>query len=275
MSKKKTYEELIKQIFDLVGNDYIVLSEAYNSTHDKIKFKHNIDECGHEFEMEPNAFLSSGQRCPIHRKNLKLTNEDYVKKLSILNPSIETLEKYINGITSIKVKCKIDGYEWTPKANTLIKSNARGCPMCAIRNNSGENCPLWNGGITEIKKYLREKIKPWILDSIIKDDNKCIITGKKKQKVVHHLSVQFYKILEEIFLETEVKLKRYVNDYSDEELKILSELCLRKHYEYGLGITLNKDIHNEFHRIYGSINNTKEQFIEFSKNKGKDIINII
>ena len=38
------------------------------------------------------------------------------------------------------------------------------------------------------------------------------------------------------------------------------------HYSHPLGVCLRRDIHIEFHRIYGNGHNTKEQFDEFVKN---------
>ncbi|PGK25182.1 hypothetical protein CN902_24115 [Priestia megaterium] len=56
----KTQEIFLKEVFDLVGNEYEVLGE-YTRTHGKIKMRHNL--CGYEYEVAPSKFLS-GRRCP-------------------------------------------------------------------------------------------------------------------------------------------------------------------------------------------------------------------
>lgn len=59
----KTTEQFKREVYDLVKDEYEILSD-YKNTHEKILFKHNT--CGEIFKMEPNAFLQ-GQRCPVER----------------------------------------------------------------------------------------------------------------------------------------------------------------------------------------------------------------
>ena len=68
---------------------------------------------------------------------------------------------------------------------------------------------------------------------------------------------------------TQIELKDKISDYSDDEIIKLKDTCLELHYKYGLGVCLTKEIHEEFHKIYGYGNNTKEQFQEFLNNKNK------
>lgn len=49
--------------------------------------------------------------------------------MNIINPNIEFLSEYIGAHNHIKCKCKIDGYIWTPEANSLLKGY--GCSRCA------------------------------------------------------------------------------------------------------------------------------------------------
>jgi very-short-patch-repair endonuclease/mRNA-degrading endonuclease RelE of RelBE toxin-antitoxin system len=57
----KTTEKFKKEIYELVGNEYSVLSEYINSR-TKIKIKHN--KCGYIYNTEPGNLLK-GRRCPI------------------------------------------------------------------------------------------------------------------------------------------------------------------------------------------------------------------
>lgn len=59
--RKKTHEEFVEEVRQLVSDEYEILSE-YQSAKTPIKLKHNI--CGHIYETNPSNFVSSGRRCP-------------------------------------------------------------------------------------------------------------------------------------------------------------------------------------------------------------------
>jgi len=48
--KRKTHEEFIQEVYDLVGNEYTVLGKYINAT-TKILIRHNT--CGHEYVVTP------------------------------------------------------------------------------------------------------------------------------------------------------------------------------------------------------------------------------
>ena len=57
---RKTTREFKQEVYNLVGNEYSVLGE-YITNKTKIKMRHN--KCGYEYEVTPNSFLSTGNRC--------------------------------------------------------------------------------------------------------------------------------------------------------------------------------------------------------------------
>lgn len=59
----------------------------------------------------------------------KRTHEDYVNLVAIENPNIEVLGEYVGANIPIEVRCKLDGYTWTPNARVLYRG--KGCPKCA------------------------------------------------------------------------------------------------------------------------------------------------
>lgn len=105
-------------------------------------------------------------------------------------------------------------------------------------NQKGKNNPNWNHNLSDEERNnskRRNKIEGYnlFIVSVLKRDNyTCQITGKKGGDLnVHHL-----------------------NCFSDyEEGRMDLDNC----------ITLSKEIHKLFHKIYGNKHNTKEQFKEF------------
>ena len=62
----------------------------------------------------------------------KLTHEQFLEKLSNVNPNIEVLGTYVKMTVKIKCRCKIDGYIWDVIPNSLMRG--LGCPKCAGNN---------------------------------------------------------------------------------------------------------------------------------------------
>lgn len=55
------------------------------------------------------------------------TPEQFKLQFQTLHPTLELLSDYINSTSTIKVKCKICGKEWTPRADTLKKIKCTTC----------------------------------------------------------------------------------------------------------------------------------------------------
>ena len=73
-----TTETFKDKVYNLVGNEYTVLSE-YISSREKISFKHN--KCNRIFKMRPNNF-QQGQRCPYCNES---KGEKYIEEFLINN----------------------------------------------------------------------------------------------------------------------------------------------------------------------------------------------
>lgn len=85
MSRKKTHDEFVKEVYNLTRDEYSILTE-YKNAHEVIMFRHNCESCNnHEFPKIAHNFLQ-GQRCPKcsfkeKRKNRALSNEEFQKRL--------------------------------------------------------------------------------------------------------------------------------------------------------------------------------------------------
>lgn len=124
---RKTQEQFIIEVYEV--NPNIEVLGHYKNNKTKIKFR--CKKCDYEWETRPDNLLH-GTGCPQCAGNARLISEEFMEKFYNQNKhaqDIEILGTYINSQTKIKCKCKIDGYEWLPRPNTLLNGN--GCPKCA------------------------------------------------------------------------------------------------------------------------------------------------
>ena len=146
MPRKKTNEEFIKQIYDIVGNEYTFLEE-YVNCETNLLVRHN--KCGREYYISPDHFISNGRRC-LHCSNKinaskiknhnKKTNKNFKKEIyNLVGDEYTFLEDYIDYKTKIKIKHNKCGYEYYVNPSNFISNNRR-CPKCAgnMRSNIEE-----------------------------------------------------------------------------------------------------------------------------------------
>lgn len=131
---KKTHERYVVELREI--NPNILVIEKYNGTHTKIL--HRCSVCGQEWNASPGNLLR-GNNCHECKKEklkdrLKKSHNEFICEMSVLNPSIEILEKYIGANIKIKCRCKIDGHTWSVRPSHLLGGS--GCPKCA-RNKVG------------------------------------------------------------------------------------------------------------------------------------------
>lgn len=239
--RTKTEEQFINEM--MIKHPNIEILGEYKGTHCKIKVKCKIDK--HEWETEPNNLLQ-GIGCPKcairdNTLNQTKTHEEFMNELEEKNShfnNIEILGEYIKNNIKIKCRCKIDSYEWEATPTNLL--NGTGCPECKRRRFIGENNPRYNPNLTQEDREKDRKCNPdytkFIKEVLKRDNYTCQVTGKRGgDLVVHHL-------------------------YSYNKYP-----CLRTVIDNG--ITISKEIHKEFHEIYGYGDNTEEQFIDFLVNR--------
>ena len=149
-SKRKSNDKFIKEVYELVGDEYTFLEE-YIDTKTKIKCKHN--KCGHIYFVSPNNFLN-GNRCPQCMKlrrtifNTK-TNEEFLREVyNLVGNEYTFLENYINSQTKIKCRHNKCRYEWYIKPNHFLRGH--GCPKCNLKPPGGSNKLTYE----EIKNFI-------------------------------------------------------------------------------------------------------------------------
>lgn len=113
----------------------------------------------------------------------------------------------------------------------------------------------------DIYEYLRRNNSEWKNQSMKSCNYKCVITGGRFDEI-HHL-YGFNKIVNETLNALGIDKTSAVFSFDEDTLlKILNKF--RELQElYPLGVCLRKDIHTQFHNIYGYGDNTIEQWNEF------------
>lgn len=131
MPKRKTHDKYIEDVFNLVGDEYVVLGQYVNSN-TKIKFKHNI--CQNEFEAKAGGFLT-GRRCPYCFGTHKKTTEQFQKELDDLHPNeYEVIGEYENAHTPILIKHKVCEKTYDVAPHSILRGTyCRHCSNKATR----------------------------------------------------------------------------------------------------------------------------------------------
>lgn len=110
------------------------------------------------------------------RQTNGFSHDEYVCKVSTINPNITVIGQYVNTKTKILHKCLVDGYEWEAEPANILSGT--GCPKC--NESRGEKrIRLWleNNHISYIPQYKFEdcrNIFPLLFDFYLTDFNKCI-----------------------------------------------------------------------------------------------------
>lgn len=231
---RKTNEQFLKEVYNLVGEEY-TFKEEYQKAKTKITVTHN--KCNYEYLVSPTNFLS-GNRCPKCAKNFK-TDEMFRKEVyDLVKDEYDVLEKYKKKRYKIAFKHKTCGTVFKQYPETFLIG--RQCPKCGLERRSKENHYKYNPSLTQEERQRRDmfngEIRKWREKVYKRDDYTCQICKIKGYKInAHHL---------------------YSWDkYED------------KRFDVSNGVTLCEDCHKGFHREYGYGNNDANQFKNYISNK--------
>lgn len=125
---KRTTEEYKKELSIL--NPFVEVIGEYINRKTPILHKCLIHQ--KEWYTTPSSVLQGCgcKLCAIHNVSTK-TTEEYIKELAEIDSNIIVIDKYVNSLTPILHKCKIDGTEWFARPSSIIYQNS-GCPICSI-----------------------------------------------------------------------------------------------------------------------------------------------
>ena len=240
MPTRKTNQEFLEELKQF--NPYIIPLEEYKNNYTKIKIMCKIHN--EIFYTNPRHLIRGRKSCPKckgenKKDRMTWTNEYFLQMLADKNIDVIPLEEYAGSYTKILFLCSC-GRKWKTTPNRVLKGCH--CVACQHENMKGDKNPSWNPNISQedreigIRRFLLPNYKNFIKSCFVRDNWTCQITGTPSHGdvVVHHINGYNW----------DVKNRTNINN----------------------GITLNENIHKEFHKIYGKGDNTKEQFIDFVQN---------
>jgi Zn ribbon nucleic-acid-binding protein/very-short-patch-repair endonuclease len=185
-SRKKTTKIFKKEVFDLVGDEYILLNE-YTKRDKKIKIKHN--KCGNIYEVQPIVFLK-GSRCPYCAGLKKKTTEEFKKEVfDLVKDEYTVLGEYINTKTKIKLRHNKCGNVYNVQPSNFLQGNR--CPKCSKK-------------IGDIKRRKTDKQFKEQVFNLVGDEYTVLgdYKGKRtKIKIIHNKCGNIYEVTSGNFLQ--------------------------------------------------------------------------
>lgn len=264
-TNQKTFDKIA---YDFDKRNLVLLKSSDKNITSKTRLFYKCKTHSNTIENMSYACFKQGvgcKKCAIEKSADKYRKSFSEIKLEFENRNLILLsDNYENYYSVLKYMCpahKDKGIQETTFA--ALRKSKYGCVHCSIESNSGEGHYKWNGGTTPLVNYFREYLKPWVFDSLKVYDFKCALSKINDGTLeVHHL-YSYTNILTEVLNENNFKIDNIINAISQDEINLIAERLLKKHYELGLGIPLKKTLHQKFHQEYSYHNSTPEQFSEF------------
>lgn len=162
MPKKKSHEEFIAQLAKV--NPCVIPLGQYTNAQSHILCRCTI--CGHEWNGIPNNLLRK-EGCPKCAGHQRVTQEEFVIKMSRIHPDIAITGKYVNYSTPVSCRCTICGNQFSSAPSNLM--SGRGCKKCGraraalltTKSNDEflEKLKNSNPGIIPLEEYKKAKQK--------------------------------------------------------------------------------------------------------------------
>ena len=130
------------------------------------------------------------------------------------------------------------------------------------RNRLGLHRPKDRSKYSGASEFFRKYNTDWKRDSMIACEYKCAVTGNRFDDIHHLMSLN--KILEDACLSIGLAVEDFDPNYaSDDEKSNFVNAVKMEQAKYPLGVCLSKEVHTQFHNIYGYGDNTPDQFYQF------------
>lgn len=126
MGTLKTTEQFKREVYELVGNEYEVLTE-YVHAHHKLQVQHN--KCGYEYWVTPGKFLQ-GRRCPRCNHGYTLSTKEFTDIVhGLVGDDYIVLGDYRGTDYKIEMIHRLCGYKWNVVPKHFLAGSR--CPACA------------------------------------------------------------------------------------------------------------------------------------------------
>lgn len=223
-------------------------------------------DCGNIWDTTASGPIINGNNCPrcsrkIHSELSITPEEEIIDRINLIHNHTIKMQNYYSVRNKADFQCLTCGNLWSTTVHSVL--NKTGCRKCSISNKSGSKSRLWKGGISILRDFIREStdFENWQKDSMENCNYQCIFTASKNFQI-HHL-YPLNKIIQDALFELGLEKYEFIGDYDEEDIRPIIDKIMEIHYRYPLGICVEKDIHKIFHKIYGKLNCTPEDFYEF------------
>lgn len=264
---KGLHYEYVKDYIDLFG--YTLIDKLYEGQHKKLDIKCN--DCDSISNISLKSFfrrmLKSSKCKTCIGLELKLDwnvvlNEAKKRGHTVLSDSSD----YKLAKSKLRFKCENnhifmatwDKYSTNPKRS----HRSNGCGECGRLKNSLSGAYNYKGN-KSVRLWIREHLQEWKRRSLLEHGNKCFITDKSGDVIIHH-ATNFDLIFSNELNRLELPSNITIGEYTEKQLFKLEKAIHKAHIE--TGVPMLKKIHIQFHMIYGKTNNTMTQVLEFKNN---------
>lgn len=158
-NQRKTNDYFLKEVFNLVGNEYTFIDKYVNNT-TKLNVVHNT--CNHKYAVTPRDFLR-GSRCPNCKnkrisEGVRLTHDEYMRRLkNVAGDEYTVLNEYKNARTKIKIRHNRCGSEYEIYPSKLLSGNK--CRQCVFKDMGLKMSKKHDEFIKEILDLFRDEFE--------------------------------------------------------------------------------------------------------------------
>jgi hypothetical protein len=249
----KTYSKYLKQR-EIVNKDACKKCQSLKQK-DVFQKKYGSNVlCAHNIPR-----ISEKIRQKRRRHYIKDIGTEFEKKNYILLSKVFTsVDEYLEFICKIHKEYGVQKVKYSN-----FRNDKGGCKLCRYEKVSGENAYQWKGGVSPLQTYVRDKLTDWKYKSFDECKRGCILTGYRRNLVIHHKNKNFKDILNETLVILDLELHDKINRYSVNQLGDIVNKCSKLHFQYGYGLVLRKEIHELYHRYYSRKDNNEIEFEDF------------
>jgi len=210
--QKKSHEEFLGDVFNLVGEEYSILSE-YTRSRNKIEVQHNT--CGHVYKVTPNNFLR-GRKCPNCFRNFKMTTDEFKERVyQIVGEEYTLLGEYTGYSTHVTLRHNECGHEYGVSAGGFLQ---------------GRRCPNCNQDFLKTDEQFREEVK-----SLLGEEYSIMSKyhgNKVNVDIIHNTCLYEYKVAPNNLLYGGTRCPKCSRETKSRGEKLIAEILDAKGVKY-------------------------------------------